>query len=374
MRCWIELSKKALVNNYKLFESISKPGTFVPVIKSNAYGHGLAEVFEILNTLEPEIIAVNYVEEAQELRQLGFKKRILIVGPVPQNLYPQVQEIDAEFFLGDQFSVNEWLTLETKPKAHIKVDTGMSRQGFHPHEVDDLSHQLKKHKKQIIGIASHFSNVEDVMELSYAHTQVERFHKATKTMEEQGFKLTPHMASSASTLLMDHMRVGLTRVGISLYGLWPSQATKLSYLKNHKELEDLRPVLNWKTEVALVKTIQAGDFIGYGCTYRAMTDMNVAVLPVGYYEGYPRLASGRGSYVLIKGKRCPIVGRICMNMMTVDITSLDKIQTGEVVTLIGKDQDEIVDADTFAGWAETIHYEALTCLNAKIPRRIIDDC
>jgi alanine racemase len=128
-------------------------------------------------------------------------------------------------------------------------------------------------------------------------------------------------------------------------------------------------VLSWKTEVAIVKSVHAGQFIGYGCTYKALRDMTIAVLPVGYYEGYPRLASNRG-HVLIRGQRCPIVGRICMNMMMVDISHIPAVTSGELVTLIGHDGAEHLDAAQIGEWADTIHYEIVTQLNPAIPRRV----
>ena len=350
---------------------MSQPATLMPVIKSNAYGHGLKEIYSILSSQDPSIIGVNYIEEAEELRTFGYKKRILIVGPVPQEKYPDVEHLGAEFFLGDELSLTAWLALDQKPLAHLKIDTGMSRQGFHLEELEISLHKLKAFSSQVLGIASHFANVEDVVDLSYAKLQIERFQKAQELAKSLGFKLTSHIASSASTLLMEEVHEGLTRVGISLYGLWPSQATRLSYLKNHSELAELSPVLQWKSEVAITKAVQEGDYIGYGCTYRAVNRMTVAVIPVGYYEGYPRIASGRGSYVLINGKRCPIVGRICMNMMTVDISHVSNTSPGDEVTLIGTDGNETIEAEKLGSWAETIHYEVLTCLNERIPRRII---
>ncbi|SMF66735.1 alanine racemase [Pseudobacteriovorax antillogorgiicola] len=374
MRCWIELSRKALIENYRIFERVSSPSELMPVIKSNAYGHGLKEVYAALcSVVAPTWLGVNYVEEAEELRSFGYQGSILVVGPVPQSLYEQAARARADIFIGDLFSLETWLQLPLKPKIHIKIDTGMSRQGFEPEMLPKILETLKPFKSDIVGLASHFANVEDVVELSYAHKQLERFEQGRKALDTAGLHIKTHIASSASTLLLEQAHFNITRVGISMFGLWPSQATRLSYLQTHDKLENLKPVLSWLTEVALTKTVREGDCIGYGCTYKAMKDMTIAVLPVGYYEGYPRIASGRGSYVLIKGKRCPIVGRICMNMMMVDISHLSKVQTGDRVTLIGSDGSETIDAETLGAWAETIHYEVLTCLNPRIPRKVLDD-
>ena len=372
MRCWIEISGSAIKQNYEIFSRVSQPATLIPIIKSNAYGHGSREIFSILESLNPKWLGVNYLEEAKEIRDWGYQGSILVVGPVPQRKYSEAQSLNADIFIGDQVSLEAWLPMPSKPRAHLKVDTGMSRQGFHISQLTNVLDSLEPFKSEVIGLASHFANVEDVIDLTYAKLQEDRFKKASELCIKKGFQLQTHIASSASTLLMDESHHNLTRVGISLYGLWPSPATRLSFLQSKNKLEDLSPVLSWKTEVALKKQVKEGDFIGYGCTYRALKDMDIAVLPVGYYEGYPRLASDRGSFVLIKGKRCPVVGRICMNMMMIDVSHVPEVETNDVVTLIGTDGEETIDAGTLGDWAETIHYEILTCLNPKIPRRIID--
>lgn len=248
----------------------------------------------------------------------------------------------------------------------------MSRQGFLPNQIDTLIESLTdKYRENLYGLCSHFANVEDVLEQEYALLQLQRFQEATKKFQKAGFKLSTHLASSASTLLSFKTHFSMTRTGISLYGLWPSDKTKLSYHNQNHKLVNLQPVLSWYTHVAMTKTIEEGTFIGYGCSYRANKKLKLAVLPVGYYEGYPRLAGSRGAYVLIRGKRCPVIGRICMNMMMVDITHVEQLEDKEKVTLIGRDQSETITAAELASWADTIHYELLCCLNPDIPRRII---
>ena len=171
---------------------------------------------------------------------------------------------------------------------------------------------------------------------------------------------------------MDTSRFDMVRAGISLYGYWPSQPTKLSYAQLQQQSIELKPVLSWKSEVSLLKTIPAGRYVGYGCLYKTNRETKVAVIPVGYYEGFPRLAGSRQSYVLISGQRCAILGRICMNMMIVDVTHIESLELYEEVTLIGKSGTETLLASDIAEWAETIHYEILTCLNPLIDRKIVD--
>jgi alanine racemase len=371
VRCWIELNAAALKHNVEIFRKLAGSSLMVPVIKSNAYGHGLKEIYSILAAQQPEWLGVNYLSEAESLRKLGYQNRILVVGPIHPQSGPDAFRLQADIFLGEENTLQEWINTpaEQKPRAHLKIDTGMSRQGFLPEQAAALISRLDAHKEKLVGICSHFSNVEDVLEQTYANQQIDAFTSVVHQFRSAGFQLISHIAASSSALIMQSSRFDLVRVGISTYGLWPSRATQLSFLQSFGRLVDLEPVLRWKTEVAIVKDVHAGQFIGYGCTYKALRDMTIAVLPVGYYEGYPRLASNRG-HVLIRGQRCPIVGRICMNMMMVDISHVTAVKPGEVVTLIGTDGNEQIEAAHIGEWADTIHYEIVTQLNPAIPRRV----
>ncbi len=368
MRCSIILDGEALRHNYRTFRDLASPSTAIPVVKSNAYGHGLKEVYTALQSEHPPWLGVNYLAEGADLRALGYRGRILVVGPVAASQVARAGELDLDIFLIEPHMLEAWFALSEKPRAHLKIDTGMSRQGFLPEQVPSLIPKLKKHQDRLVGVCSHFSNVEDVLDQNYALHQLKTFQEVERLLASEGFKLMPHIAASSSTLIMPKSRYELSRIGISLYGLWPSRTNQLSYLQSSQGRHiELKPVMRWVTDVAIVKKVNAGQFIGYGCTYKALRDMKVAVLPVGYYEGYPRLASNRG-HVLIKGEQCPIVGRICMNMMMVDITHLTDVQVGEPVTLLGRDGSEVVEASTLGDWSETIHYEIVTRLNPAIPK------
>ena len=372
MRSWIELDATRLKQNYRILSEASQPALSIPVIKSNAYGHGFREIYSILQSERPSWLAVNYIEEGLQLRSLGYQGHVLVVGPPAPGLMSDAGQAKLDIIIGDFPSFQYWLESHPRPRVHVKIDSGMSRQGFVAEEWQAAAEAFYPERSQVFGILSHFANVEDVLQHEYARQQVAAFKEARSIFKNKGFDLAAHIASSASTLLLDDSHYNFTRNGISLYGFWPSGKTKLSYNTNHSELAKLLPVLSWYTEVALCKTIKEGQFVGYGCTYRALKDTRIAVLPVGYYEGYPRLASGRGSYVLIRGKRCPIIGRVCMNMMMVDISHLKQVEAGDRVTLIGTDGEEHISAEDLAGWSETIHYELVTRINPAIPRQVIE--
>jgi alanine racemase len=372
MLTWIEINSENIRHNYRLFAAMMGRQKIVPVVKSNAYGHGLAEIYHALKSENPAWLAVNYVYEGKQLRDLGYQGRIMVVGPFAPQELADAASARLEMFLGHMEGLDAWLVSPQKPQLHLEFDTGMSRQGFRPETAAVVVAKLAPHKHQVQGVCMHFANVEDVTEHEYAKVQLQRFELAKKSFLQSGFKLLFHAASSASTLILDESRFDLARVGISLYGFWPSQATKISFKQLHGNVMDLRPALSWRTIITSINTVSQGQYIGYGCTFKARHDMSVAVIPVGYFEGYPRQASGSQAYVLIHGERCPIVGRICMNMMMVDISDIAaKTKVGDTATLIGTDGKEALAASDVAAWAETIHYELVTRLNPAIERRTI---
>lgn len=376
MHSWVEINKSNLLDNLKAFESLAGSSKVMPVIKSNAYGHGLSEVAELLkpSLKKDSWVGVNSLFEAKTLRSLGIDCEILVLGPTFKEDLVQHENLNVKFVLGHHDLLDAWLKMDSPPVCHLKIDTGMSRQGFNLEELELAGKKIKDSAhgfSKVEALATHFSNVEDVLEHDYANSQLEEFKKGHEILKSFGFSGFTHAASSASTLLLPESRFDAVRVGISLYGFWPSKATRLSYLKGHEKLCSLKRVLSWKTKIAQVKNVKKGRFIGYGCTYRAPSDIVIAVIPVGYYEGYPRLASDRQSYVLIDGNRCNVVGRICMNMMMIDVSHLSAPKAGMEVTLIGKDGTEELDAETVGEWADTIHYELVTRINSELERRVV---
>lgn len=368
----LDISAEAVRNNYRQFCRVAGKHRVAPVLKANAYGHGLTEVYEALKGEAMPWLCVNYLSEAKVLRNAGYRGRILIVGPPVARELGLAAELDAEMTLGNQVVVDAWLKATAKCRIHVKIDTGLSRQGFLVDEAVAVAKALEPHKDKVVGIGTHFANVEDVTDHAYADEQLAAFNNARKIFDKAGFSLLSHAAASAPALILEASRFDLVRIGISLYGVWPSSLTRVSYLQLNDKVLDLKPVARWVTEVTTVKSVKAGQYIGYGCTFRSIRDMRIAVLPVGYYEGYPRIAGENASFVLIRGKRCPLVGRICMNMMMVDVTHLDQVEVGDSVTLIGDDGKDHVSAGDVAGWSKTIHYELLSRIHPEIPRRLTD--
>lgn len=374
MNCWIELSKKALLNNLKIFQSLVSKDKVAPVIKSNAYGHGLKEIYSIIKNEDIKWLCVAYLDEAKVLRDLGYNNNILIVAPIFPQDFSKAKALNVDIILGTKNHLYVWETLDNPPRAHLKFDTGLSRQGFFASEARDIAEIVvkSKFKDHIVGICTHFANVEDVTQQDFSLKQLQQFQDICNVFDNYGIYLIKHAASSASSLILEQSRFDMIRVGISLYGLWPSQPTRISYLQLYSKLINLMPVLSLKTKIFYIKYIKKGQCIGYGCTYKAMKDMLIGILPIGYNEGISRLIGESQSYVLVNNYRAPIVGRISMNMITIDVTDIPDVKENDIVTLIGQDQTEYINPATLGEWSYTIHYEIITRLSPFIPRRIID--
>lgn len=214
----------------------------------------------------------------------------------------------------------------------------------------------------------HFANIEDTTNHDYARQQLEKFVVMVDRMDALGIKpKIRHTASSAALILFEKTRFEMVRPGLSVYGHWPSKETYLSYMMEGGENKLFHPTLSWHTRITQLKKLDADSFIGYGKTYRTTAQANIAILPVGYADGYPRSLSNKG-YVLIRGCRAPIRGRICMNLFMVDVTHIKGVKLYEKVTLIGKDKKEELSAEQIADWTDSIQYEILARISPAIPR------
>ena len=239
------------------------------------------------------------------------------------------------------------------------------------HDIEEILSLISRSKNLFLsGVSTHFENIEDTTNPDYASTQFALFSQAIQLVIKQGF--TPdylHAACSAAILLYPDTHLTLVRPGISLYGIWSSEAVEQLIRRQNISCE-LRPVLRWKTHIAQIKSLPVGTPIGYGLTERLKQHSRIAVLPVGYWDGYDRLLSSVGE-VLIGGIRCKVLGRICMNMMMVDVSAVPKLEKEQIVTLIGVDGRHEIRATELARNAQTIPYEILTRINPQLPRVIV---
>ncbi|MBI4726979.1 alanine racemase [candidate division TA06 bacterium] len=372
---WVELDKKALLKNLKTFRSLLGQGTkLCPVVKSNAYGHGTLEAARIIQCSGlADWLAVNSADEGLKLRRQGIKLPVLVLGYVPLARLSDAVLHDLRLTVYNREILAKLRSLKTKKKIflHIKLETGTHRQGVDLKGALHLAKMIKGSKNLALeGYSTHFANIEDTTDRSFAGKQLQRYQKMLNELEKKGFKANVnHIACTAASLVFPQTRLQLARIGIGLYGLWPSRETMVSLKEQGSEFR-LEPVMSWKTRVAQVKMVPAGSYIGYGCTFRVSRRTKIAVLPVGYYDGYDRKLSNT-AYVLIKGKRAPIRGRVCMNLCMADITDIPGVRPEDEVVLLGKQKNEKISAEQMAQWIGTINYEVVTRINPLLPRVVV---
>jgi alanine racemase len=374
---WIEVSRAAIGHNLRLFRQLIQPGTgLLAVVKANAYGHGLAQVVEACLAEGVEMFGVHTADEVLALRRLGASVPILVMGYLTAEQIGKAVDRDVHVLVSSR-TVLEALaargrSLGVALPIHVKVDTGTHRQGVPPEAALALAQAAHEQGLAVAGIATHFANIEDTTDHTYAFAQLERFHAIVAAIESAvGRPPFVHAACSAAALLFREADFSLVRIGISLYGHWPSKETYLSWLLAHgRDGIKLEPALAWRARIGQVKAVAAGAPIGYGLTFRPTRDSRIAVLPVGYAEGYPRALSNRGR-VLVRGRSAPVVGRVCMDVLMADVTDVPGAAEGDVATLIGSDGDNRVTAEELAELAGTINYEILARLSPEVRRFLV---
>jgi alanine racemase len=348
----------------------------VPVVKANAYGHGYLEVGRLLDGRGFPLLAVHALQEAVVLREGGIKNDILIMGytPLADLKYVVESHFDQVVYNLETLSQLRSLATTDRPaRCHLKLETGTHRQGIREEQLDEFLNLFKESPQlKLRGVYSHFANIEDTTDHSYAERQLDAFVGMKRKVEGSGLEVKYyHLASSAASLLFPKTHFNLARAGIALYGLWPSKETYLSYRLAGKENQILEPVLSWKSMVAQIKTVQRGEYIGYGTSYRATADLKIAVVPIGYFDGYDRHNSNRG-YCLVNGYRAPVRGRICMDLFMIDVTDIPDVSLESEVVLIGRSGDERVSAEDLADWAGTINYEIVARIGAHLTRKVVN--
>ena len=371
---WVEISQDALKNNITTLRHTIADGILLaPCVKGNAYGHDLLTSSKVFLESGADWLCVNALFEAQKIRTIHKKVPILILG------YTQLHELVEAVELNVKLVVYNWETIDRLEQigsslgkhidVHVKVETGNNRQGIKKNELIQFCTSIKQRKHvRLEGIYTHFANIEDTTDHSYAMQQLQAFQDSIDSLEKVGISIPiKHCANSAATLLFSETHFDLVRPGISSYGLWPSNETYVSYLSLKKNPPTLLPALTWKTRIAQIKKIEAGQFIGYGCTYKTTHTTLLAILPVGYYDGYDRKLSNQ-AYVLIHGKRAPLRGRVCMNIVMVDVTDIPDVKVEDEVVLLGTSQNERISAEQFGNWMGSINYEDVARIRETIPR------
>ncbi len=370
LRTWIEINKKAIAYNYRLFRSlISVKTKLMGVVKSNAYGHNLIEFSQELEKLGTDYLAVDSIVEGLALRKEGIKIPILILGYILPEMIEKaaINNIDITISNFDYFTKIKKLNLKKPVHVHIKVDSGMRRHGFYTKDIKKVIIQSKILEKlgkiKIVGLYTHFASAKNPAFPIETKKQIEIFNEWSKSFKEQKINVILHASATSGTLLFPEAHFDMVRIGIGLYGLWPSQETKM-FCQNKFSL---KPVLVWKTIIGEIKNVEAEDKIGYDFTEKLNKKSKIAIIPIGYWHGYPRALSSIGQ-VLIKGEKAKVVGRICMDILMIDITSIKDVKIGDEVTIIGPSGNNEITVDNLATLLEASSYEFITRINPLIKK------
>lgn len=374
-KTWIEISRSALRANARALSAASSRNTgLMAVVKSNAYGHGLREVVKTLGARDCAWFGVDSLREAIGVRDTGSKKPVLILGYTPRTNARLVVSRGFSQVAYSRPMIDALSRAGSKrrpAKVHLKIETGTSRQGIAQKDLGAFLRYVKRYPSiKIEGISTHFANIEDTTDPSYAMRQLRRFEDALIICRSYGIEPEQiHAACSAAVILYPQTHFTLVRTGIALYGLWPSECAKSTADALGRRVT-LRPALTWKTIVAQVKKLEKGTPVSYGLTERVRRDSVVAVLPIGYWDGFDRALSSVGE-VLIRGKRAKVLGRVCMNMVVVDVTDIPGVRIEDEVVILGVQESDAITAEEVAKRLDTINYEVVTRINPTLPRILV---
>ncbi len=365
LRTWVEIDRGAIKQNYRTFRKLLTPQTkLMAVVKSNAYGHELAGFSKETDKLGVDFFGVDSITEGMALRREGITKPILVLGyTMPEN-FKAASENKISITVSSFDGMSALKENKYPLKIHIKIDSGMHRQGFYPDDAEKVVSTLKKLPHVAVeGIFTHFANAKDPSSPDDTNKQAAEFKKATDVFEKAGLRFLKHASATAGTILFPRYHFDVVRVGIGMYGLWPAMEVKEAFDKKMK----LHPVLSWKTVVAETKVVPKGEGIGYNFTEIFKKDTKIVVCPIGYWHGFPRALSSVGQ-VLVNEERARVLGRVSMDMITIDISGIKNVKAGDEVVLIGKSGKQEITADEFADYAGTSCYEIVTRINPKIQR------
>lgn len=355
----------AIVRNVDALAALVGPAHVVPVIKANAYGHGLIEVAHALDG-RVKRMAVYELDEARALREAGVAAPIHVLGPLPAAKLADAHAANVELTIWNGGAyLTDAVAVARKGGApfrvHAKIDTGVARLGM---SVVDAPERLQRYIDEpaldLVGVFSHLAAAEE-LDSTFTHEQLAAFATATNALPPT---VERHIAATAAAMLWPETRLDSIRAGIGIYGLWPSPETETIMRERGFELQ---PALAWQTELVLIRDVEAHTPVGYGCSFHAKRPSRIGVIPIGYAEGLPRNAGDR-AHVLIDGRRCRVVGRVCMNMAFVDCTDAKGAVPGSIVTLIGTDGHASIGADELASAMGTISYETVARLPERMPR------
>lgn len=366
---WLEISKSALLNNVaQIKKYLPKKTQFIAVVKSNAYGHGILQVVSQIKS-KVDAFAVYDFNDALLLRQKKITKPILALGRVLP------VQIAAVITNNIEISVSSLDILEAAWKIsgnkkfliHLCIDTGFGRDGFVVSEMKKVLQLVQGRHIEVKGLYTHFAAADESAFNYYTKKQIAELMLWKEALAEIGINPMIHASSTAGTFISEFESCfDAVRIGGGIYGLWSSKEANLLYQKQVKLIHPL----SWKAVIVELKTLPKGSHISYGCSFTLQRDSKIAILPVGYFDGIPRISSNKGS-VLINGTKAPQLGRVTMNMIVIDVTDVKKIKVGDVATIIGSDKKEVVSAEDWGDWSGSFNYEITTRINSNLLRKVV---
>lgn len=368
LRTWIELDRKALAGNLRLFRGVLPHGCgIMAVCKSNAYGHGLYDLAPLLEELEVDWFGVDSIVEAVTLREKGIRRPLLVFGYTLPSRFDDAADHGVSLTMSSLANLRALARPGRRRRiaVHLKIDTGMHRQGLMRLDWPAALSLLKRHaaRVRLEGLYTHFAEAKDPARQESTRMQIREFDTAAAFFRAGGLAPLLHSGATSGALNYPEARYDLVRIGIGLMGLWPSDETRLAWEKDLR----LRPVLSWRSLISETKRLRKGDAVGYNFTERLGRASTVGICPVGYWHGFPRSLSRTGE-VLVRGRRAKVLGTVSMDMIVVDLTGIPGARPGDVVTLIGRDGAGEVSACEVARKAGVSHYELLTRLNPLIQK------
>jgi alanine racemase len=361
---WVDVDLSAIQQNVAELRRLAPNSQLMAVVKADGYGHGALPVARAALEAGATWLGVATVEEGVDLRRVGIMAPTLIFGYVPpeqtgllllHNLRPALFNLDLA-----QALESRGAGLKRKALVHLKIDTGMGRVGICPHELAGFIERLREFPHlEIEGVFTHMATADEP-ENPYADEQLSRFERVLADLRAMGINPPViHAANSAGIMLLTHSHYDLVRAGIAMYGLPPDPAVQWPI--------PFKPALTWRTRVGLVKELPPDAPVSYGCTYRTARSERIASLPVGYADGFPRGLSNKGE-VLIRGHRCPVVGRVCMDQTMVRLPDDVDVHPGDEVVIVGEQEGERITASDLAATLGTINYEILCGISKRVPR------
>lgn len=373
-KTWMVISRKNLLSNFQVFGQITEKKTkIMAVVKANAYGHGFDQVVSILKN-KADWFGVDSLQEALAIRNLGIDTPILILGYVSERNVKFAIEENISFVVygKDILKTISKLKLKNQAKLHLKIETGLNRQGVYKVKAEKLAAYIVDSDQMLLeGVSTHFADIEDTIDSSFAKKQLSQFNKVVHSLKRMDNNIIFHCAASAAALLYKNTHFDMIRAGMALYGLWPSKETRLALsLKRGEGKVELKPVLTWISLISHIKKIKRGSSVGYGRTWYALRDSVVGIVSVGYYDGYDRCLSNN-SFVLIKDQYIPVIGRVAMNMIILDLTEAKSVKSKDKVVLMGRSGSENISVESVADKIGTINYEVVARINPRIPRLIV---